>query len=402
MVINLLICAFLAFVLLYLLFTTYYYLFFAFSYFFGKKKSISTNKNLNKFAIIVPAHNEEMLIADLCKSLSQLNYHDSLFAIYIIADNCTDRTAEVCGSYPCKVLVRTDEANSGKGQAINWALSQISLDDYEAILIVDADNYVDSNLLVELNRLINDGEQAIQCCNSVGNRSDSWFTRLLFISRTINNLLYHHAKYKLGLSSYLMGNGICFTSALIKRKGWTAFSIGEDWEYYAQLLEEDVRIAFAVDAKVFHQESKSLHQATSQRLRWSSGKFQISKKLGLRLLQKGIRNTDWKLIDGSLPLLLPNYSLLVNLSILLLLAVFFINTLYFHSVLLLFSLIILFGQFLLLVLGVILSGDIIQSIKAIVLAPVFLLWKMVIDVISFTGLYRENKWVRTKRHISKH
>lgn len=386
---------------IYIAFTTIYFLVLAVAYFIlPEPKNIEICKS-NRFAVIVPAHNEELLISTLCESLLLLNYPSSLYTIFIVADNCTDQTSEVCSKYTCEVLIRDDEVKRGKGYAIAWALNQVPLDDYDAVLIVDADNYVDCNLLLELNKILNSGEHAIQCCNSVGNRNDSWFTQLLFVTRTINNLLYHHSKYKLGLSSYLMGNGICFTTELIKKKGWTAFTIGEDWEYYAQLLDEKIRIAFAVHAKVFHQESKSLNQATSQRLRWSSGRFYVAKSLGLQLLMKGIRRFDGLLMDASLPLLLPNYSLLLNLSLITLFVVFIVSVPPYHDFMLFSSLVILFGQFMLLLLGIILSGEAINIIKALFFAPIFLIWKMVIDVITITGIYRGEKWVRTKRHISK-
>lgn len=366
-----------------------------------KERYLTSSNKLQRFAVLVPAHNEELLIANLCKSLAQIYYPETAYNIFIIADNCTDNTAKICDSFPCKVLTRNDVSNRGKGQAIYWALNQISLDNYDAILIIDADNYVDCNLLAELNKLLNNGEHAIQCCNSVGNRNDSWFTQLLFVSRTINNLLYHHSKYKLGLSSYLMGNGICFTTELIKKKGWTAFSIGEDWEYYAQLLNEKIRIAFAVHAKVFHQESETLNQATSQRLRWSSGRFYVAKKLGLQLLLKGLRRRNLLLIDASLPLLLPNYSLLANLSFLSMATVLMLFQIPYRNLLLLTISLIMTGQIILFSVGVLLSGEVIQVIKAAFFAPLFFIWKFVIDIISFTGIYKEKRWIRTKRHITK-
>ncbi len=386
--------------MLYAAFATLYLLVLAGAYFILPEPEKIDHYKFNRFAVIVPAHNEELLISRLCESLSHLDYSGSLYKVIIIADNCTDHTTEVCSKYSCEVLIRSDELKLGKGHAIAWALNQIPLDDYDAILIIDADNYVDCNLLHELNKILTNGEHAIQCCNSVGNRNDSWFTQLLFVTRTINNLLYHHSKYKLGLSSYLMGNGICFTTKLIKEKGWTAFTIGEDWEYYAQLLDEKIKIAFALHAKVFHQESKSLDQATSQRLRWSSGRFHVAKGLGLQILIKGIRRFDGMLVDASLPLLFPNYSLLLNLSLISLCAVLIIAVPPYRNLMIFSFLSILFGQFILLCLGIILSGEVIKVIKALTYAPAFLIWKIAIDFISFTGIYRGKKWIRTKRHIS--
>ncbi len=354
----------------------------------------------NRFAILIPAHNEELLISRLCKSLLEIKYPPDFYEIFVIADNCSDRTADIVRTYPIIVLTRNDTTHTGKGYAIEWALSQIQLNKYDAVLIIDADNIVDQNILKELNHMIGQGEQAIQCHNAVGNRKDSWFTQLLFVTRTIGNVLYHHSKYKLGLSSYLMGNGICFSTKLLERKKWTAFSVGEDWEYYAQLIADRIKIGFAIKAIVYHQESRSLKQATSQRLRWSSGRFQVLRLYGLRLFKDGLLKKDFLKLDASLPLIFPNYSLQINLTILYLILIILFTNSGVRNILITIGICLIIGQVLLFVAGIYLSKSYKEIFKAILYAPFFLIWKAIIDLLSLTKVYRGNKWIRTKRHIS--
>lgn len=383
----------------YLVAATIYLLILAIAFFVLEERPPGAALPHNRFAVIVPAHDEEMLVANLCQSLLQVKYPREKFEIYIIADNCSDGTVEICRQHPVKVLERRDPQNAGKGHALAWALQQLDLPQFDAVFIVDADNFVDSNILKELNKLINNGEKAIQCYNAVGNRDDSWFTQLLFVSRTIGNLLYHESKYRMGLSSYLMGNGLCFKADLLHNRGWTAFSAGEDWEYYAQLIESGVKIGFAARAKVFHQESRSLNQATSQRLRWSSGRFSIAKTLGWRLIVRGVREKDWVLVDASLPLIFPNYSLQINLTLVGLALSFFVFPM--TSAVTITFLILLLMQFLLFLAGAIIAGSPLKIFRAALFAPFFLVWKAGIDIFCFTGVYRGNKWVRTKRHKSE-
>lgn len=383
---------------IYLTAATIYLLALALAYFILQEQKTGKLEPLNRFAILIPAHNEELLIANLCESLLQVDYPKDNFAIFIIADNCNDRTVEICRKYPLQVLERHDPENGGKGQALAWGLQQVDINRFDAVFIVDADNFVDPAILRVLSCLLNKGEQAIQCFNAVGNRDDSWFTQLLYVSRIIGNLLYHESKFRLGLSSYLMGNGICFNSELLQQRGWTAFSAGEDWEYYAQLVKDNIKIAFAAKAKVFHQESRSLNQATSQRLRWSSGRFSIARSLGLPLLLMGIKERNWMKIDASLPLIFPNNSLQINLTIVSLgfafllpsspLKVFFISA----------NLGLITGQIILFLAGSIIAGSPLKILSATLHVPVFLAWKLLIDILCFTGLYRGKKWVRTKRH----
>ena len=385
---------------IYLTGATVYLLVLAAAYFIVPEPESIDSPKLNCFAILVPAHNEELLILRLCESLLEINYPKDLYEIFIVADNCNDRTPEICGSFPVNVLTRNDPSRIGKGFAISWALNQIPLGKFDAVFMVDADNVVDPHILQELNQMINQGELAIQCYNTVGNRGDSWFTQLLFVSRTIGNLLYHHAKYKLGLSSYLMGNGLCFTSTLLQEKGWTAFSAGEDWEYYARLIEDKIKVGFAKNAKVFHQESRSLEQATSQRLRWSSGRFLVLRKFGFKLFWKGITKRDFFTLDASLPFIFPNYSLQINLTILALILSIFLPSSDLKVFLLAMGLCLFFGQVALFLAGVYLTKSYKDVFKAMLRAPFFLLWKAIIDFLSLTKIYRGDKWVRTERHIS--
>ena len=386
----------LGFTSLCLMASVFYLIYLTIVYFVVRERETYDTSLLNRFALLVPAYNEELLISQLCESLLKIDYSHKYFDVFIIADNCTDRTAEIAGAFPVRVLVRNDPERTGKGYAIDWALDRLEFERYDAVLIVDADNIVDSGILKELNRFIASGEEAIQCYNSIANRSDSWLSELLFVSRTVNNLFYHHAKYKLGLSSYLTGNGICFTTGLLKTLGWKAFSIGEDWEYYAKLINNRIKVAFAKDAKVFHQESTSISQATTQRFRWSSGRFSVLKNSGIGLFLSGIRNKDWFTVDASFPLVFPNYSLQVNMTMIGL----FISLMIFSSasIFTYLFLTLLLCQFVLFLAGAFISGSPLRALRALLFAPVFLVWKGVIDFLSFTGLYRTDKWIRTRRH----
>lgn len=376
-----------------------YHLWLALAYFVTKEPERPVAKNLNRFAIIVPAHNEELLIARTCESLLSIDYPENLLEIFIIADNCTDRTGEIAHAYPARVLVRNNKEKAGKGYALEWAMEQIELDDYDAVLIVDADTMVKPSILTELNKMLNQGEQAIQCYIEVPNRGETWFTQLIYLSRTINDLLYHYSKYKLGLSSYLMGTGMCFRSRLLKEKKWTAFTLSEDWEYFAMLIEQGHRIGFAVNAVVLQLESSSLKQATSQRLRWASGRFYVVNNVGMKLFLKGLFRRDRVMADASLALLLPNWSLQINLILLTLLLSLFLPAFSSKAIFLMSCIGLLAIQGSLVIFGIILSGSSWAMVKAILISPLFLVWKLVIDLLCITGLYRGKKWIRTERHL---
>ena len=376
-----------------------YQLILALSYFVTTEPKQTTSEQRNKFALIVPAHNEELLISRTCENLTSIDYPSDMREVFVIADNCSDKTVEICAALPVKVMSRFDEKNAGKGYALKWAFEQVDIEQFDAVLILDADTTVEPNILKELNAMLNDGSQAIQCYIKVPNRAESWFTQLIFVSRTINNVLYHYAKYKLGLSSYLMGSGMCFRTALLREQTWSAFTLSEDWEYFAKLIEQGKKVDFAVRAEVLQQESRSLKQATTQRLRWSKGKFYVVKNLGMNLLLRGLRSRNWIMADASLALLLPNWSLQINLILLTLVTSLMLPVSTFKSAALFLCLGMLGAQGIVLMMGVFLAGDVWRVFKAILAAPLFLAWKFTIDFVSMTGIYRGKRWIRTERHV---
>ena len=267
-----------------------------------------------RFGVLIPAHNEELLLPKLLDSIRCQDYPEHMYTAIVIADNCCDNTVGCAQDAGVIVLERRDETSKGKGQAIKWVIDAISMDDYDAFLIVDADSVMGFDALKNLDAVVKKGAQVIQCYNGLINPDDSWFTRLLDVSRTISNELYHPGKQRLGLSSYLMGNGMCFTKEILLKYGWDAFTVGEDWEYYAKLVENGEVIGFARDVRVYHRESSSLKQATSQRMRWSSGRFAIAWKYGFRLLLRGLAERNIVKFDAALPLIFPNPSLGINIT----------------------------------------------------------------------------------------
>lgn len=350
-----------------------------------------------RFAIIIPAHNEELLLSRLLHSINKQYYPSQLFKAIVIADNCTDSTAKIGRENCAHVLERFDNLNRGKGYAIKYALENINIKEYDAIFIIDADSVVDSNVLKELGRLIQQEKVAIQCYNGVFNHDDSWFTRMLDVSRTISNEIFHPAKEKLGFSSYLMGNGMCFSTTVLKKYGWDAFSVGEDWEYYTRLISSGEVVAFANKARVYHQESSSLKQATSQRMRWSSGRFEIALKYGVRLFYKGLLERDLKKIEASFPLILPNPSLGMNMTVLFFAMSFFITSaqrFFFNA----WSLSLILIQIGIFIVGAAYTEKKLKKTLSIFIAPLFLVWKMGIDVLSVFGFGKKD-WVRTERKL---
>jgi cellulose synthase/poly-beta-1,6-N-acetylglucosamine synthase-like glycosyltransferase len=294
------------------------------------------------------------------------------------------------------VLERIDKAKRGKGYAIRWALESIDLGKYDAVLIVDADCTTSTGSLRCLDGSIRE-KGVVQCYNGVGNPEESWFTRLLDVSRTVSNRIYSPAKQRLGLSCELTGTGMCFATRILRKHGWDAFTVGEDWEYYAKLIQKGETIGFEMNARILHQESLSLRQATSQRMRWSSGRFAVAWRYGFPLLVRGVAERNLVKFDAGLSLILPNPSLGMNVTLLCLGAAFLATP--GHRVLLAsWFLLLALAQLGIFVFGVFYTQNRLSKLLAIFIAPAFLAWKMGIDALSILGVGRK-EWTRTERKL---
>ncbi len=371
-----------------------YWLLLLATHFLAPGRPATLGDGRTRFAVLIPAHNEELLLPRLLESVRRQEYPAERFDAYVIADNCTDSTSVIARDHAVHVLERLDTERMGKGYAIGWALNQIRLDEYDAALIVDADCTMSPNALRSLDGALK-RRRVIQCHNGVGNPDESWFTRLLDVSRTVNNRIYNPSKQRLGLSCELTGTGMCFAVPILRQYPWDAYSVGEDWEYYAKLVQAGEIVGFDVDAKILHEESLSLKQATSQRMRWSSGRFAIVFKYGFRLLLRGLSERNLVKFDAGLCLVFPNPSLAMN-STLLCIGISMVAWPWSSPAFSLWFLTLALLQLGVFVTGVFYTQHRTKKLLAIFVSPAFLVWKMGIDALSILGVGRK-KWVRTER-----
>ncbi len=367
-------------------------------HFFVSKRTSFKFSTATIFKVLVPAHNEELLLSELMNSLRAQDYPENMYEVVVVADNCTDQTAKIAKHENVRTVERKNSRFVGKGYAIKYGLENIENETYDAVLIVDADSVVESGTLRELDRAIQQGARIMQCYNGLANPDNSWFTRLMDVSRTFGNEVLGPAKEKIGLSSHLMGNGMCFVRDVIEKYGWDAFTVGEDWEYYAKLVMKGERIAFVNKARVYHRESVDLEQATSQRLRWSSGRFAVAAKYGTRLLLNGIKSGSILKTDAALPLLLPNPSLGISLTILMFVIVLVIPLSGYRGLFTGWFGLLVILQLAFFLVGVMFVKNRKEKLMALLFAPVFLLWKSGLDLLSVAGIGRKY-WVRTERKL---
>lgn len=185
--------------------TMYYLILSLFGLFKKKDKDINKYKPTQKFALLVAAHNEEAVISNIIDSLKSLDYPKDLFDIYVIADNCTDKTARIARELNVEVFERNVPNKRGKGYALEWMFNKIfSMEkNYDAIAIFDADNLVSKNFLRAMNDKLCAGYKVVQGYIDSKNPNDSWITQSYSISFWTANRLFQLARANLGLSNQI-------------------------------------------------------------------------------------------------------------------------------------------------------------------------------------------------------
>lgn len=264
-----------------------------------------------RIAVIVPAHNEEDGIASAVRSLLVQRYDASRCEVVVVADNCSDATAELAATTGATVWERHEPQVRGKGQALAWALERLWAlrPEVEAVAIVDADCVASPNLLEAMDRALRSGVRAVQTRYVVSNPDASSTAALRYAGFALMHVVRPRGKQRLGLSCGLFGTGMAFRAQLLREQPWTAFSVTEDVEYHLRLVAAGETVGFVDDAYVASPMPTTAENAREQQLRWETGNAGLVGKATL-LLAHGVERRDWRRVATALDYLVPAQSLL--------------------------------------------------------------------------------------------
>lgn len=361
-----------------------------------KTSVMPTTKHDGKLGIIIPAHNEAGGIAHTLLNLNTLAEIDGNTEIIVIADNCTDHTADICRINNIRVIERTDNVVKGKGAALNYAFETLVPEDHSAYIIIDADTSAAGNLLPVIRYHLANGAQVLQTRYNVRNYNDSPRTRLAEIATSAFNVVRLMGRETLGCSVGLLGNGFVVTKEVVRAVPYTALSVVEDLEYHLKLVEAGLSVKFAYETTVFGDMPSGEQGNRSQHARWEGGRVHMLIEYAPKLLGAIIAG-NYRLIEPLVDLLLLPlaYHLLLILTAatialfsdfiapLLLISAFSVTAIAIH------------------VISTIKVAGLPWSRLSILLRiPLYLLWKITM-VSSVLGASRKKtSWVRTNRNGS--
>ena len=256
----------------------------------------SGEKTERSFVILISAHNEERVIGALLDSLARQHYPPAKRSVYVVANNCTDRTAAVVrGSEAATCLERTGGDVATKGAALGWLWERVShkVSSCDCVVILDADNLVPPDFLRELNLAFDEGYQVVQSARCAKNAGDSWASQLDAISEALWNRLDQAGRMRLGLSATIAGSGTAFTRPVFDwLSGCKVHTLCEDIEWQARLMLAGIRVGYAERARLFDEKTSSPAQLGRQRERWVAGVALAACHYGPLLLGSGVWHKD--------------------------------------------------------------------------------------------------------------
>ena len=348
-----------------------------------------------RFRFVVPAHNESAGIADTVRSLLAVDYPAALFEVVVVADNCSDDTAEKAQAAGATVMVRNDLEKRGKGYALDHVFSQTSAE-VDAVVVIDTDTLISPNLLRAFAARRELGARAVQADYAVRNPHAGWRTRLIAIAFGAFHIVRSRARERLALSCGLRGNGMCFSTELLREIPHRAYSVVEDVEYGVRLGEAGHRVHYADEAHVYGEMVTSSAAANSQRRRWEEGRKLLVQAHAARLLKASFAQKSRVLFDLALDLFIPPLSriavglfigCLLGLGLALGLAAPGLALAGYGAGL---------GAVVAYVLrGWMVSGTGLRGLLDLALAPVYVVWKLTLKLRPAPR--KTSEWVRTER-----
>lgn len=350
----------------------------------------------HRFAILIPAHNEERLLPSLLNNLQQLEYPRRLYTMHVVADNCSDRTAELARAGGAIAHERFDTTRLGKGYALEWLLERLwaTGDEYDAVLIIDADSIVSPNFLAVMDARLARGEVAIQAYYAVRDADSSWSASLRSVALAALHYLRPLARTSIGGSAGLKGNGMVFSTAIIKQYHWPA-SLTEDIEYHMNLILGGERVSFAPDAIVWAEMPNTLAASQTQNVRWERGRQEMVRHYVPRLLRTALARRSFLLFDAAIEQLIPPLSVVVSLGLVCLIA----SALLQSASSLWVSAALVFILVLYVLSALILARAPRRVYQSLLYAPFFITWKVLLYLRVLLGFDR-NGWTRTARNDS--
>jgi len=276
-----------------MIYTTHYIVFAVVGVF--KKKTFPKTNKINKYGIIIPARNEEKVVGNLIKSIQKNNYPQDKLHIFVIAHNCTDKTASISRKLGATVYEYNNEKENTMGYAFKYLFKKIEEDyktsNYDGFFLFNADNILSEDYFEKMNNAFEfyKGKNVITSCRNSKNFGTNIISALYGLYFMSGCRLECRGRSALGCSTRVQGTGYVINSDIVK-DGWKYVTLTEDWEFSADQILQGRKIVYCDDAVFYDEQPLTIKIMLRQRLRWARGHLLVffvkAKSLFKKLFKK--------------------------------------------------------------------------------------------------------------------
>ena len=309
------------FILMCLFFACYMYQFLYIPVSWLPRKRRAREAPLHRFAVLIAASNEETVIGNLLDSIKAQSYPERFLEVFVVADNCRDKTAETARAHGAEVYERHNASLRGKGYALDFLLREMERhahNEFDGYIVLDADNVLERDFVSRMNETFSEGKDIVTCYRDSKNYGDNWISAgyALWFLREAQYL--NNARMRLGSSCAVSGTGFLFSDGVLEAcGGWNFFLLTEDIEFTIDNVVRGEKVGYAAGAVLYDEQPTSFAQSWRQRMRWSKGYLQVFRKYASELFS-GIARGSFSCYDMTMNIMpaavLTGLSVVVNIG----------------------------------------------------------------------------------------
>jgi len=352
----------------------------------------TAGKKAIRLAVVVPAHNEEQMIA---RTVASVRAADASIFIFVVAHNCEDDTANAAAKAGAQVVELNDPQQRGKGAALRSGFQAAIDAGANALLVIDADTVVSANLFAATCEALESGARATQCRYEMeppNTESVSRIARLRALAVRGFNVLRPRGRAGLGFSTGVFGNGFALTVETLRRVPFSVDSIAEDIEYHLRLVCAGVRVHWIEEAFVHANLSPAGSVQAKQQARWEGGRIGVARRSTGQLLVANLRG-NWRAAEA----LADVWSIPLARGIVILLLAALLPAPWVRAYAIGCAAVTLAY-----VLGsALLGAEPMRDLAALAVAPIYLARKAAITPLVLLNSRRRAEWARTEREAPK-
>jgi cellulose synthase/poly-beta-1,6-N-acetylglucosamine synthase-like glycosyltransferase len=357
------------------------------SLFWKAAPACNTSSALN-IAVVIPAHNEELNIRQCLESLLACEFGSNQIQAIVVADNCTDHTGPIAGQMGARVLTRNDIEHRGKGFALSFAFKQLLNEPFDAFIVLDADSRVEKNFIHCFSDCFRNGAPAVQCRYLPAAPNQSLRARVMNLALLAFHVIRPRGRSRLGFSAGIFGNGFGLSRRVLETVPYAPGSITEDLEYHISLVRSGQSVVFEDRTTVRALFPQDENAAVIQRSRWEGGRF--------RILISSVPNLFKDIFHGKRSGLEALFDLLTlplafHIFLLALTAMAFPGLVRGYAC----CALAIVGFH---VISAIATAGSRQDAVALIVAPFYIIWKIIRLPLILKATQKSTGWVRTPRH----